>query len=136
MTALEESIEVAVPVTTAFEAWTRFEDYPQFMEGVLAVEMLDDQHMRWRTTVEGVERVWEAELTELRPDERLAWRGTGDELNAGLVTFDRLDEDHTRVTVAVTFDLGGYIGRVTDIDGALRARMRADLESFRALVEP
>lgn len=136
MAALEASIEVAVPVAAAYEAWMRFEDYPRFMQGVVAVEMIDEDHMRWRTRVEGVERVWEAQITELRPDERIAWRGTTEELNAGVITFDRLDGDRTRVTVAMTFDLAEYIGRVPDIGGALRNRIRADLESFRALLEP
>jgi uncharacterized membrane protein len=136
MAALEESIEVAVPVATAYEAWTRFEDYPKFMQGVVAVEMVDEDHLRWCTRLEGVERAWEAEITELRPDERIAWRGTGDELNAGVVTFDRLDGNHTRVTVAMTFDLAEYVGRIPDIGGALRHRIRADLDSFRALLEP
>jgi uncharacterized membrane protein len=136
MAVLEESVEVAAPVSAAYEAWTRFEEYPTFMQGVVAVEMVDDDLLRWRTQVEGVERTWEAQITELRPDERVAWRGTGEELNAGLVTFDRLDGGHTRVTVAMTFDVTDYVGKVADVGGALRARMRADLESFKALLEP
>jgi uncharacterized membrane protein len=135
MGALQESIDVAAPVTTAYERWTRFEDHPQFMAGVVAVEMVDEEHLRWRTRMEGVEHEWQAEITEQRPDERVAWRSTTGARNDGFVTFDRLDERDTRVTVAINVDLEGYAGKIADVEAALRRRMRADLESFRQLLE-
>jgi uncharacterized membrane protein len=135
MAPLEESIDIAVPVATAYEAWTRFEDYPSFMSGVVAVEMLGEDRMRWRTRVEGIEHNWEAQITELRPDERIAWRSTGAAMNDGVVTFDRLDDNHTRVSVVMTVDVGSYVGKLPDIQEALQRRIRDDLNSFRQLLE-
>ena len=85
-----ETIDVDVPVRIAYDQWTQFESFPQFMDGVESITQLDDTHMRWVTSVGGFEREFDAEITEQHPDERVAWRSTGgDTEHAGVVTFHR-----------------------------------------------
>jgi len=61
---IEQSIEVNVPVRTAYNQWTQFEEFPRFMEGVVEVRQLDDRRLFWRASIGGVEKTWEAEITE------------------------------------------------------------------------
>ncbi|MEO7558744.1 MAG: SRPBCC family protein, partial [Nitrosospira sp.] len=82
-TTIEESIEVNVPVSTVYNQWTQFEDFPKFMKGVLEVRQLDDTHLHWCAEVAGKEEEWDAEITEQIPDKRIAWRSTSGAQNAG-----------------------------------------------------
>src|SRR5690349_4086915 len=93
MSSTEESVEVEVPVRTAYDQWTQFEEFPRFMEGVKAVRQVDDTHLEWSAEIAGVEKQWTAEITEQTPDQRIAWRATSGAENAGVVTFHRLDDD-------------------------------------------
>lgn len=86
MSTIEHSIDVEVPVRTAYNQWTQFEEFPRFMEGVEEVRQLDDTHLRWRTKIAGREKEFEAEITEQRPDERIAWTSTEGADQAGVVT--------------------------------------------------
>src|SRR3712207_3630355 len=99
MGEVEQSIEVNVPVQTAYNQWTQFEEFPNFMEGVESVTQLDDTHLRWIADVGGKRHEWKAEITEQIPDERVAWRAVDGKTNAGVVTFHRLDENRTKVMV-------------------------------------
>jgi len=96
MAEITESIDVAVPVSTAYNQWTQFEEFPQFMEGLQSVTQLDDTHLRWVAEIGGKREEWEAEITEQHPEERVAWKAVGGKGNAGVVTFHRLDEEQTR----------------------------------------
>ena len=104
MSTIEESIEIDVPVRTAYNQWTQFETFPEFMEGVKEVRQLDDTHLHWTADVGGVERQWDAEITEQKPDERVAWRAREGADNAGVVTFHRLSDERTRVMLQMEFD--------------------------------
>src|SRR6185369_15617946 len=97
MSMIEEGIEVNVPVRTAYNQWTQFEEFPRFMEGVERVDQIDDKTLRWRANVGGVEREWTAQITEQTPDNRIAWHSTPGAKNAGVVTFHRLSDDRSRV---------------------------------------
>ena len=97
MTTIEQSVDVAVPLRTAYDQWTQFEEFPRFMEGVESVTQLDDRHLHWVASFGGATREWDAEITEQIPDERVAWRSREGVRNAGVVTFHRLDLDTTRV---------------------------------------
>src|SRR4051795_3591224 len=99
MTRVERSIEVRVPVRTAYNQWTQFESFPQFMEGVQEVRQLDDTHLHWVASVGGNTEEWDAEITQQEPDMRVAWTSTSGARNAGVVTFHRLDDAQTRVTL-------------------------------------
>src|SRR3981081_141892 len=97
MATVEKSIEVNVPVRRAYDQWTQFESFPQFMEGIKEVRQVDDTHLHWTAKIGGKEVEWDAEITEQIPDERIAWRSTGGRKHAGVVTFHRIDDSTTRV---------------------------------------
>jgi uncharacterized membrane protein len=103
MSTIEQSVEVKAPVTAVYNQWTQFEDFPRFMEGVEEVRQLDDTHMHWVAEIGGSRHEWDAEITEQRPDDRVAWRNTDGKDNAGVVTFHRLDDARTRVMVQMDF---------------------------------
>ena len=91
MASVQETIDVDVPVRAAYDQWTQFETFPHFLGGVERITQLDDKHTHWKVKVGGVEREFDAEITEQHPDERVAWNSTGgDTEHAGVVTFHRL----------------------------------------------
>src|SRR5262245_29386370 len=106
MTIITESIDVAVPVRTAYDQWTQFEEFPRFMGGIDDVRQLDETHLRWVASIGGVRREWEAEIVEQLPDERIAWR-SGDGRNAGRVDFEPIDPENTRIDVSMCWDPDG-----------------------------
>jgi uncharacterized membrane protein len=53
MASVVESIDVKVPVSTAYNQWTQFEEFPQFMEGVKSVTQTDDTHLHWVAEIAG-----------------------------------------------------------------------------------
>ena len=94
MSTIEESIDVEVPVRTAYNQWTQFEEFPQFMEGVESrCRQVDDRGCTGWPSIGGVRREWDAEITEQHPDERVAWTPPTAPTDAGVVTFHRLDDD-------------------------------------------
>ena len=98
MAAVEETIEVEVPVQTAYNQWTQFEEFPRFMEGVESVKQLDDTHLRWRAEIGGETREWNAEIIEQQPDRRIAWRATDGDGPHGVVTFRPIGDGKTELT--------------------------------------
>jgi uncharacterized membrane protein len=132
---IERSIEVEVPVRTAYNQWTQFEEFPRFMEGVQQVTQLDDKRLRWRADVGGHEKEWEAEITEQRPDERIAWRSRGGAANAGVVTFHRIADARTRVMLQLEYEPEGVTENVGDALGVVSRRVAGDLERFKEFVE-
>ena len=135
MQTIERTIDVRVPVRTAYNQWTQFEEFPQFMQGVDSVKQLDDTRLRWKADVAGQEREWEAEITEQKPDERVAWRATDGKTNAGVVTFDRVDDTTTRVMVQIDWDPEGAVEKAGAAVGADDRRVKADLERFKEMIE-
>jgi uncharacterized membrane protein len=135
MTSVEQSIEVNVPVRTAYNQWTQFEEFPQFMEGVDAVSQLDDTHLRWVAEIGGQKNEWKAEITEQVPDQRIAWRSEDGKLNAGVVTFHRLDDNRTKIMVQMDWEPEGMVEQLGAKTGADDRRVQGDLERFKDLVE-
>ncbi len=135
MTKIEESIEVDVPVTTAYNQWTQFEDFPQFMEGVESVSQTDDTHLHWAAEIAGNREEWEAEITEQRPDERVAWRAIAGRGNSGVVTFQPLGEGRTRVDVQMEYEVEGLTEKLGSAVGADDRRVKGDLERFKQFIE-
>ena len=132
---VEESIEVDVPVRTAYDQWTRFEEFPQFMQGVEGVRQIDDTHLLWTAEIGGRRHEWRAEITEQLPDERIAWRATDGKPNAGVVTFHRLGDDRTKIVVQMEFEPEGVLETVGSALCADERRVKGDLERFRDFVE-
>ncbi|WP_432545112.1 SRPBCC family protein, partial [Kineococcus sp. SYSU DK002] len=109
MSNVTESIDVSVPVRTAYNQWTQFETFPEFMGGVESITQIDETHNHWKTKIAGVEREFDAEITEQHPDERVAWKSVDGKSHAGVVTFHRLSDDETRVTVQLDWDTEGLV---------------------------
>jgi uncharacterized membrane protein len=135
MSQILESIDVEVPVRTAYDQWTQFEEFPRFMDGVEAVRQLDDTHLEWTADVAGVKKHWRAEITEQTPDQRIAWNATDGATNAGVVTFHRLDDRRARVTLQLDVEPDGAVESVGDALGFVQRRAKSDLERFKAFIE-
>jgi uncharacterized membrane protein len=135
MSRIETSIEVDVPVSTAYNQWTQFEEFPRFMDGVESVTQVDDTHLRWVASVGGSRHEWMAEISEQRPDERVAWHATDGKANAGVVTFHRLDEGRTKVMVQLDYEPEGLKESLGSALGSDERRVKADLDRFKELVE-
>ena len=134
-TIVEESVRVDVPVRTAYNQWTQFEEFPRFMEGVESVKQLDETHLHWTAEIAGVKREWDAEITEQHPDERVAWHATEGAKNAGVVTFHKLDDGHTKVMLQLEFDPEGFVEKAGDMLGIVKARTMMDLDRFKMFIE-
>jgi uncharacterized membrane protein len=132
---IEESIEVDVPVATAYNQWTQFEEFPRFMEGVESVRQVDDTHLHWVASVGGKTVAWDAKITEQHPDERIAWRSQSGPDHAGVVTFHRLGPAMTRVTAQMEMDPSGFTETVADKTGLIKRRVKGDLDRFKQFIE-
>ncbi|WP_107705205.1 SRPBCC family protein [Nocardioides allogilvus] len=136
MGQVQKSIDVDVPVSTAYNQWTQFESFPEFMGGVESITQSDDTHTHWVTNIAGVEREFDAEITEQHPDERVAWRSVGGEVqHGGVVTFHRLDESTTRVMVQIDWQPSGAAEKVASAINVDDRQVAKDLESFKQLIE-
>lgn len=132
---IEQSVEVHVPVRTAYDQWTQFEDFPRFMEGVERVEQIDDERLHWTAKVGGRREEWDARITEQTPDQRIAWTSTGGTHHAGVVTFHRIDDARTRVMLQMDYEPESVAEKVGDALGVMTRRVKGDLERFRDFIE-
>jgi uncharacterized membrane protein len=135
MANLHKSIDIDVPVRVAYNQWTQFEEFPSFMESIDEVRQLDDKHLRWRAALSGVEKEWDTEITEQVPDRRIAWRTTAGAQNQGVVQFEALAPDRTRVTVDVEYQPEGVMEKVGDMLGMVSSNIEDDLENFKEFIE-
>ena len=135
MAKVEEYVEVNVPVQTAYNQWTQFEDFPQFMDGVEQVQQLDDTKLHWVAEIAGRRKEWDAEITEQQPDERVAWTSTTGARNAGVVTFHRLGDTQTRVMLQMDVEPEGPIESAGAALGALQSQVKGDLQRFKEFIE-
>ena len=135
MASVQESIDVDVPVRVAYDQWTQFESFPNFMGGVERITQLDATHTHWVTDVDGVKREFDAEITEQTPDQRIAWKTTEGAQNDGVVTFHRLDDQHSKVMLQLDFEPEGFVEKAGDALGVVRSRTKGDLERFKDFIE-
>ena len=136
MSQVQESVDVDVPVRTAYDQWTQFESFPHFMDGVVSITQIDDTHNHWVTKVGGVEREFDTEITEQHADERIAWKSVGGETkHAGVVTFHRLDEAKTRVMIQIDWEPEGLVEKAGAAIGVDDHRVKADAKRFKAFIE-
>jgi uncharacterized membrane protein len=135
MARIEETIDVNVPVSTAYNQWTQFEEFPTFMEGIERVKQLDDTHLLWTAEIAGQKEEWKAEITEQHPDHRVAWKATEGRDNAGVVTFRQIDEGTTRVAVQMDWEPAGAVEGAGAAVGADSRRVKGDLERFKEMIE-
>ena len=115
MSRIEKSIDVNVPLSTAYNQWTQFEEFPRFMEGIEEVRQLDDKRLHWRANIGGKREEWDAEIVQQVPDQRLAWRSTSGAPNSGVVTFESLATSTTRVQFGVNVDANLSMSEVSTL---------------------
>ncbi|MCK8679282.1 SRPBCC family protein [Streptomyces lichenis] len=136
MSKVEESVEVRVPVRTAYNQWTQFESFPEFMEGVERIEQRSDTLTHWVTKVDGAVREFDAEITEQIPDERVAWTTVaGEARQAGVVTFHRIDDTTTKIMLQMDFEPDGLKETVGDKLGVVKRQVIGDLKRFKGFIE-
>ena len=137
MPKIEDTIEVQVPVQQAYNQWTQFEDFPKFMNGIQSVQQLDDTHVQWVAEIRGESRQWTTEITEQRPDEKVAWKTIeGEVKNDGIVTFEPMGDAQTRVNVQMDVEGDSTAENVAgDLLGIVKKQVHGDLERFKQLIE-
>ncbi|PRH76502.1 cyclase [Streptomyces solincola] len=136
MSQVEESIEVRVPVRTAYNQWTQFESFPEFMDGVERIEQRSETLTHWVTKVDGAQREFDAQITEQIPDERVAWTTVaGEARQAGVVTFHRIDDTTTKVMLQMDFEPDGLAETVGDKLGVVKRQVTGDLKRFKGYIE-
>ena len=137
MPKIEDTIEVQVPVQQAYNQWTQFEDFPKFMEGIQSVQQLDDTHVQWVAEIRGESRQWTTEITEQRPDEKVAWKTIeGEVKNDGVVTFEPMGNAQTRINVQMDVEGESTAENVAgDLLGVVKSQVHGDLERFKQLIE-
>jgi hypothetical protein len=134
-TKVQKSITVDVPVSMAYNQWTQFEEFPQFMGGVQQVEQLNDRRLRWVAEIAGVKREWYAEILEQRQDEKVAWAASEGATNAGAVTFAPNGAGRTLVTLDLEYEPEGLVEKAGDVLNVVGRQAESDLEKFKAFIE-
>src|SRR5215217_6132174 len=134
-TKVEKSIVVDVPERVAYDQWTQFEEFPQFMGGVSEVKQLDDTRLHWVAEIGGVKREWNAEILEQIPDRKVAWAATSGATNAGAVFFEPAGAGKTTVRLELEYEPEGLIEKAGDAIGIVGRRAEADLEKFKEFIE-
>jgi len=135
MGTITEHVDVDVPIRLAYDQWTQFESFPTFMGGVDSITQTDDTHTHWKTTVGGVTREFDTVITEQHPEERVAWKSTDGKTHAGVVTFHKLDDSTTRVTVQLDWEPEGLKEKVGAAVGVDDHQVKADLKRFKQFIE-
>ena len=136
MAQIIETIDVDVPVDKAYNQWTQFETFPQFLSFVQSIDQVDDTHNHWKVKVGGVEREFDAEITEQHPEERVAWTSTsGEAKHAGVVTFHRLEDARTRVMIQIDWEPGGIVEKAGAALGFDDRQVKADAKKFKEFIE-
>jgi uncharacterized membrane protein len=134
-TKLEKSIVVNVPIRTAYNQWTQFQEFPRFMGAIKSVTQLSDDRLEWVAEIAGVRRRWEAKILEQIPDQRIAWAATEGATNAGAVTFEDLGRGQTSVRLSMEFEPEGLIELVGDKLNVVAKQAEGDLDRFKAFIE-
>ncbi|AXA90861.1 SRPBCC family protein [Massilia sp. YMA4] len=133
--SVNESVTVDVPVRTAYDQWTQFEEFPKFMDSVHEIKQLDNKRLHWKADVMGKPIEWDAEIVKQIPDKRIAWRSTTGTPNSGVVTFESLGANQTRITLEMTYTPEGPVEAVGDALGAVRIEARGNLKRFKEMIE-
>ncbi len=135
MSTVEKSIEVELPVSTVYNQWTQFEEFPRFMEGVERVTQIDDTRLHWVAEIAGADREWDAEIIDQQPDQRIAWRSIDGVGNGGIVTFEPVGPGTTRVNLQMEFEPEGIAENLGDKLGFVSKQAEGDLKRFKSFME-
>jgi len=135
MSTTQKSIEIDLPVSTVYNQWTQFEDFPQFMDGVQSVTQLDDTRLHWVAEIAGTREEWDAEIVDQQPDQLIAWKATSGTTNDGVVSFESLGENSTRVTLDLDVEPEGLKEKIGEKLGFVSKQVEGDLKRFKEFVE-
>ena len=135
MATIDQFIDVDVDVRQVYNQWTQFEQFPEFMEGVEEVRQIDPTHLHWVASIGGKRHEWDAVIFDQIPDQRIAWRAVSGKQNEGLVRFEKIGENQTRVHVQIMFEPEGVTEKMGDSLGLAAARVKGDLERFKNFIE-
>jgi uncharacterized membrane protein len=135
MATVEKSIVVDVPVRTAYDQWTQFEEFPKFMDGVESVKQLDDKRLHWKAEIFGKRKEWDAEILEQTPDRIISWKSTSGARNNGTVTFMDQGAGTTRIDIRIDYEPEDPMDTVGDLLGVLDRRVDGDLHRFKEFIE-
>ncbi|TDE10968.1 SRPBCC family protein [Jiangella asiatica] len=135
MSTATKSVDVNVPISTVYNQWTQFEEFPKFMRDVESIRQLDDRHLHWTVKIAGVKREFDAEITEQHPEERIAWRSIEGVGQAGVVTFHKLDDATTRVTLQLEVEPEGMTEKIGEKAGVVSRAVEQDMEDFKEFIE-
>jgi uncharacterized membrane protein len=135
MSVIEKSIEVNVPVRTAYNQWTQFEEFPKFMEGVEQVEQINDKRLHWKARIAGKSEEWDAEITEQVPDQRIAWKSQKGAQNAGIVMFQPISDAKSLIMLHLEYTPQGIVENMGDAAGVVTQRVEGDLKRFKDFIE-
>jgi uncharacterized membrane protein len=135
MAEVHESIEVNVPISTAYNQWTQFQEFPQFMENVESVTQIDDTHLRWVAEIGGQQQEWEAEIVRQEPDRVVAWKSVDGKGTSGEVKFEPLGSDRTKIDVTISWEPEGFLESLGEKMNADKIGVKKDLENFKELIE-
>jgi uncharacterized membrane protein len=132
---ISKSIEVNAPLQTVYNQWTQFETFPEFMEGVEEVRQITDKKLFWRAKIGGTVKEWQADITDQEPDRRIAWQSVVGAENSGVVSFEPVGPDKTRVTLELGYEPDSVVEKVGDVLGVAGLRVEGDLKRFKAFIE-
>jgi uncharacterized membrane protein len=135
MEQVEKSVEVNCPISTVYNQWTQFEDFPRFMAGVKEVRQIDDTHVHWHAEIWGKDKEWDAEITEQEPDKRISWKSISGAPNAGTVRFEPLSADRTRVRLVMAYEPEGAVENMGDAIGVVSSRVENTVQDFKKFIE-
>ncbi|MCU1413335.1 MAG: cyclase [Microbacteriaceae bacterium] len=136
MAQVVQTIDVDVPVSDAYNQWTQFESFPQFLSFVESINQIDNTHTHWTVDIGGVQREFDATITEQVPDDRVAWKSDGGEVKqAGVVTFHKLSDTSSRVAVQLDWEPEGFVEKAGALVGIDDRSVKHDLENFKKFIE-
>jgi uncharacterized membrane protein len=135
MERIEKSIDVECPISTVYNQWTQFEEFPQFMKGVKKVTQLDNQRLHWQAEIAGKNKEWDARITDQVPDHLIAWQSEGGEYTSGAVNFTSVNPTCTRIKLELMYDPEGFVEKTGDALGVVSSRVGGDLERFKEFIE-
>jgi len=135
METIEKYIDVNEPVQTVYNQWTQFEEFPRFMEGIEKVTQLDDSHLHWRASIGGKNVEWDATISEQIPDKRIVWYSEKGAVHSGMVSFNPVGPEITRVTLRMDYEPEGFVEEAGDKLGFVSRRVEGDLKRFKEFIE-
>jgi uncharacterized membrane protein len=135
MKTIDATVTVKQPLSVVYNQWTQFEEFPLFMQGVKQVRQTTDKTLHWVAEIAGCYEEWDAEIFEQIPDQRIAWRSTCGAKNSGVVNFEAVDGNQTKIDLHLSYDPEGAAENVGDALGFVSLRVHGDLNRFKEFIE-